>query len=68
MLRELRAHGFAVWPFDEFALPLVIEIYPRILTGGVIKRSPEARAHFVARFRQWEEGLSKTVVATVPDK
>jgi hypothetical protein len=43
ILRELRSEGFAIWPFDGFALPLAVEIYPRVLTGKVNKRDIAAR-------------------------
>ena len=42
-LRRLRAAGIAVWPFDPPSLPVVLEIYPRALTGVVNKSSAEAR-------------------------
>lgn len=64
MLRELRADGFAVWPFDDFGLPLVVEIYPRVLTGDVIKSSLDARSEFLERFSQWDESLAKAVAST----
>lgn len=36
-LQVLAEHGFSIWPFDPVGLPLVIEIYPRALTGPVTK-------------------------------
>jgi hypothetical protein len=42
-LPRLRAAGFAIWPFDPPAFPLVLEIYPRVLTGPVVKSRAEAR-------------------------
>jgi hypothetical protein len=30
-LHRLAAAGFRIWPFDECALPLVVEIFPRLL-------------------------------------
>jgi hypothetical protein len=49
-LDELRCAGFAIWPFDEPRLPLVLEIYPRLLTGAVAKSRPSARrAHLSAQ-------------------
>jgi hypothetical protein len=51
VLHRLRQSGFAVWPFDTPSLPLVVEIYPRLLTGPVNKSRKESRlaylgAHF----------------------
>jgi hypothetical protein len=47
MLARLRAAGFSIWPFDPPALPLLVEIYPRLLTGPVIKSSPSARTAYL---------------------
>ena len=46
-LATLREGGFAVWPFDPARLPLVVEIYPRWLTGPVAKSSRVARALYL---------------------
>jgi len=64
LLRKLRAQGFAVWPFDDFRLPLVIEIYPRVLTGDVIKSNFDARTDFLACFGDWNRRLAESVAAT----
>lgn len=48
MLRTLRDGGYSVWPFDPLRLPAVVEIYPRILTGSVVKSDPAARFAFLA--------------------
>lgn len=42
-LARLRAEGLAVWPFDDAGEATVVEIYPRIHTGPVVKRSLPAR-------------------------
>jgi hypothetical protein len=47
-LPRLRSAGFAIWPFDSLAFPLLVEIYPRLLTGPVVKSSVEARNLYVA--------------------
>ena len=64
MLRHLRAAGFAVWPFDGFGLPLVIEIYPRLLTGDVVKRDLDARTEFLARFADIDRDIAARAAAT----
>ncbi len=46
-LHRLRAAGFAIWPFDAPTLPLVVEIYPRVLTGPVVKSSGDARRAYL---------------------
>jgi hypothetical protein len=70
LLERLRAGGFRVWPFDAPALeegrPLLVEIYPRLLTGEVKKGNAEARARYLARKRKEGAayaGLSGDVLA-----
>lgn len=46
-LAELRRAGFSIWPFDRARLPLVLEIYPRALTGPVDKSSALARSMYL---------------------
>jgi hypothetical protein len=48
VLKRLRDAGFAMWPFDAPGRPLVIEIYPRLLTGAVNKRDSLARLAYLA--------------------
>jgi hypothetical protein len=48
-LSTLARGGFAVWPFDEVRLPLVIEIYPRALTGAIKKNRWLDRREFVEK-------------------
>jgi hypothetical protein len=46
-LHRLTGAGFRVWPFDPAALPLVVEIFPRVLTGPVRKNSPTERERYL---------------------
>jgi predicted nuclease with RNAse H fold len=46
-LHELAEAGFSVWPFDEPRGPLVVEIFPRTLTGPVVKSSRAARTDYL---------------------
>ncbi len=48
-LAGLRSAGFSVWPFHPAAYPLVVEIYPRLLTGPVHKSRAEARLGYLKR-------------------
>ena len=48
ILRQLRDAGFAVWPFDARRLPMLVEIYPRILTGAVSKASKSERERYLS--------------------
>ncbi len=57
LLRLARA-GFSVWPFHAPNLPLVVEIYPRALTGPVAKsRGSSRREYLFERFADQEEPL-----------
>lgn len=47
-LETLHSAGFAIWPFHEVRPPLVIEIYPRLLTGPVKKSSQVDRERYLA--------------------
>ncbi len=47
MLARLRAAGWSVWPFDPPRLPMLVEIYPRLLTGPVVKSDAGARARYL---------------------
>ena len=50
-LRELRANGLAVWPFETPGptQAVVVEIYPRLYYGDrVVKRDPTARRAYLA--------------------
>lgn len=64
LLARLRKNGFAVWPFDSPALPLVVEIYPRALTGPVVKSDPRARRRYLDA---WEWPTDPTVRANVAE-
>jgi hypothetical protein len=43
-LSALLAAGARIWPFQQGELPFVCEIYPRLLTGPVVKSDASARA------------------------
>jgi hypothetical protein len=47
-LHRLAVAGFRIWPFDDAGLPLVLEIYPRLLTGPVIKSSATERERYLS--------------------
>jgi hypothetical protein len=46
-LHRLTGAGFHVWPFDRPAVPLIVEIFPRVLTGPVRKSSQSDRARYL---------------------
>jgi hypothetical protein len=52
LLARLAEAGFRIWPFDDYVpgTPLVVEIYPRLLTGAVVKSSADARALYLKKF------------------
>jgi hypothetical protein len=49
ILKRLRQNGFSIWPFHPPAYPLVVEIYPRLLTGKVKKSQPAARRDYLRK-------------------
>ncbi len=49
-LLRLEQAGFSIWPFDPPGFPLVIEIYPRLLTGPVAKSDPTQRRKYLWRY------------------
>ena len=63
-LQRLHAAGFRVWPFEEPALtvnsphPLLVEIYPRLLTGEVHKARARARAAYLTVRRRSDPAFS----------
>ena len=48
MLARLRAAGFSVWPFHAGVPPVVVEVWPRALTGPVVKSRADARVAYLA--------------------
>jgi hypothetical protein len=47
-LHWLADAGLRIWPFDPPGLPLVVEIFSRVLTGRVRKNSPSERERYLA--------------------
>ena len=52
-LATFRAAGFSIWPFHEAQTLLVIEIYPRLLTGSVTKSDFDERVEYLDQ--RWPE-------------
>jgi hypothetical protein len=50
MLHRLHQAGFHVWPYDEPGFPLLVEIYPRVLTGPARKSNTAERAAYIDRW------------------
>ncbi|WP_133826494.1 hypothetical protein [Actinomycetospora succinea] len=63
-LARLRAAGLAVWPFDDAGAATLMEIYPRVHTGPVVKRSPAARREAAGSDPRIPAALLDDVVAT----
>jgi hypothetical protein len=49
VLDRLRRAGFAVWPFDPPGRPLVLEVWPRLAIGSVVKSRPDRRRAWLAQ-------------------
>lgn len=57
-LLRLRDAGWSIWPFEAPAWPVVVEIYPRLLTGAVVKGRHRDRLDYVnAHFHDQSEGM-----------
>lgn len=64
-LRDLRRAGCAVWPFDPPGQITVFEMYPRALTGDVVKSRPKARdAYLSASPWRWSDAHRRAAVAS----
>jgi hypothetical protein len=66
VLKRLREAGFAIWPFDQARLPMVVEMYTRLNTGPVRKSNAEARAIYLrerCRKDAAYASLSRSVIA-----
>lgn len=50
ILLRIREAGISIWPFDPASPPFVVEIYPRLLTGSVNKRSLAARSDYLEQY------------------
>jgi hypothetical protein len=48
VLHRLRAAGFAIWPFDPWVLPVVVEVWPRLAIGRTVKSRAGERAAWLA--------------------
>lgn len=66
-LATLRKLGFSIWPFDAPRLPMVVEIYPRYLTGPVNKSSRVARALYVQAHLPRESRALQDLAASSED-
>jgi hypothetical protein len=71
-LLRMREAGFRVWPFESSLvagkrpMPLVVEMYTRLLTGAVKKSNPVARREYLLAKKKMDAayaGLSRGVVA-----
>jgi len=66
-LARLRDAGFSIWPFDPPNLPLVVEIYPRLLTGPVAKSNPADRSRYLQREFPTQDETLLRLAATSED-
>ena len=67
LLRDLRAAGLAVWPFDDPgpAQSVVVEIYPRAYYGdAVVKGNAEHRRAYLDRYRAATTEAQRTVASS----
>jgi hypothetical protein len=62
-LHRLAAAGFRIWPFDEAGLPLAVEVFPRLLTGPVIKNRQSERERYLSTLRIPSEFARRAVAS-----
>jgi hypothetical protein len=64
-LARLQAAGFAIWPFDSWRQPAVVEVWPRLALGSLVKSSPAARAAWArSQGRRLHPAVATAVVAS----
>ncbi|WP_263373926.1 hypothetical protein [Granulicella aggregans] len=72
LLLKLREAGFRTWPFEaaqlgeDAPMPLLVEMYTRLLTGAVKKSNAEARKAYLEERRKADAafaGISRKVLA-----
>lgn len=56
VLHSLETAGFSTWLFSEPWWPLIVEIYPRLLTGLVNKSNAAERVAYLSEHRDSIEG------------
>ncbi len=66
-LRRLKAAGFSIWPFDPPALPRLVEIWPRLFMGDVVKSREEARTRFLAEHLPGVRGKVRNAAKATDD-
>lgn len=54
----LRDAGFSIWPFDGAKSCMVIEIYPRLLTGAVNRANYDARVELLREYAEIDTDLA----------
>ena len=65
ILADLQDAGAAIWPFDASKLPMVIEIYPRVLIGHIVTNNSGARAEYLdLRFPSIDRELRQAMVVS----
>jgi hypothetical protein len=58
ILDRLRRGGFSIWPFDPPRQPMVLEVWPRLAMGPLVKRRPERR-------QAWLQGAAAALPSEV---
>ncbi len=66
-LSRIRAAGVSVWPFDAPTYPMVVEMYPRLLTGRVVKSAFSARVAYLDRHCPGLDPVHRTAASSSED-
>lgn len=67
-LARLRGAGYAIWPFDAPGTPpLVVEVWPRVCTGPVVKSDATARIDHVRHHLPHLRGRARDLMGASED-
>ncbi len=64
MLRALRRSGWSIWPFDPPGSHTVVEIYPRLFTGAVVKSRNATRLECLAQIPELETEVRSAMIGS----
>lgn len=67
VLARLREAGMTVWPFESWRTPAVVEVWPRLAIGQLVKSDPAARLCWVRSQGHRLSPAAATAAASSPD-
>lgn len=67
VLARLRDAGMTIWPFERWRTPAVVEVWPRLAIGPLVKSDPAARRGWVGSHRRMLASVVADAAAGSPD-